>query len=360
MEDRKQRVEELLLEYHLDSLSEADQAWLEAELDNDSQVRAKSERLGAILRPLDSWSVQPAPAGLADRVLRFVEARTGQAAEHSRGFRVFGAEVPVPVDQGDGSRKWLFSMRELVAVAACILMLFGVMVPGMNYARDQHRRALCGSHLNRLYRGTGMYQEMFTGSLPFAGNPPGVPWLPSNESDGPVFSNSRHPFLLLKLRLVEPDAFICPADGDAEAMSIDQVDASNDFASSRNVSYDSLNMSGEDPPVHPPMPIIYLSDRNPLFVGGRFDPTIDPDSTNSPTHRRGSGQNVLRLDGSSEWVTSPVYGAKRDNVWLIGRIRQYKGTESQTSPDDVFVIPGVPAEHAIGEAPMPPARGQSD
>ena len=93
------------------------------------------------------------------------------------------------------------------------------------------------------------------------------------------------------------------------------------------------------------MAIAYVSDVNPLFVGARFNASIDPDRTNSPAHR-GKGQTVLTLDGSARWITRPVYGPKQDNLWLIGNIRSYKGTEVPAG-DDVQLVPGYPATDPV-------------
>ncbi|GAG50778.1 unnamed protein product, partial [marine sediment metagenome] len=63
--------------------------------------------------------------------------------------------------------------------------------------------------------------------------------------------------------------------------------------------------------------------------------------TNSPVHK-GKCQRVLILDGSVTRLTSPLYGPKRDNLWLAGTIRRYVGTEAPVSNEDAFLIPGFP------------------
>ena len=55
-------------------------------------------------------------------------------------------------------------------------------------------------------------------------------------------------------------------------------------------------MAGPTPRAGAGRPIAYLADRNPLFVDGRFDQTLDPNTANSPLHGQ-TGQNVLMLDG---------------------------------------------------------------
>jgi hypothetical protein len=52
---------------------------------------------------------------------------------------------------------------------------------------------------------------------------------------------------------------------------------------------------------------------------------------------------VLALNGNARWLTRPLLGKKRDNLWLAGDIRRYVGTEIPIDPDDVQLIPGFPA-----------------
>jgi hypothetical protein len=51
---------------------------------------------------------------------------------------------------------------------------------------------------------------------------------------------------------------------------------------------------------------------------------------------------VMTLDGSVQWLTSPVYGPNRDNLWLAGDIRSYTGTEAPAGKDDAQLVPGYP------------------
>ncbi|UCC29416.1 MAG: hypothetical protein JSU86_14585 [Phycisphaerales bacterium] len=333
MEHDRDSVEETLLDWHLNRLDDEQRSWVEAELLRDSELRAKSDRLGQILQPLDHWRGAPAQLNLEDKVLAHVE-RSGQANRAS------------PVLPMDGGGRGLFpfaSLRDLLAVAACILLLIGVFVPGVSELRNRSQRAMCASNLGSISRGVSSYQQTFAGSLPFAGRPKGAYWLPAGARGKPYASNSRHAYLLVKFNYgPTPDDFICPGAKTGRPMRVDDLRAYDDFDSACNVSYAMLNLAGPAPNLRPVMPIVYLGDTNPLFVGARFNPSVDPDKTNSPAHR-GRGQTVLTLDGSAKWVTKPVYGRQRDNLWLIGNIREYTGVEALTRDDDVQLVPGYPA-----------------
>ena len=102
-------------------------------------------------------------------------------------------------------------------------------------------------------------------------------------------------------------------------------------------SYDSLNMAGPTPPYSMTLRLPYLSDANPMFTGRRFN-AVNPTVTNSPAHRK-SGQNLLHLDGSVIWCTTPNAGRHNDNIWQAGNITRYNGTEIQKSINDTFLVP---------------------
>ena len=329
----EKRREALLLDFHLDQLSNEDRNWVESELLRDAELRTKSDRLRKILRPLDHWTVSPAPTHLVERVLRSVEASPAEGTAAPAGSGAGEAYRPRP----------FFSLRELVAIAASIVVLVSVAVPGLTGVRNRAQRAACASNLGSIFRGVTLYQQAFGGSLPFAGSVPDAAWLPEGARNRPYVSNSRHPYLIAKLSYAKPEDFVCPASKAGTAMRADELADYDDFARARNISYDSLNLAGGRPNLRPPRFIAYMSDANPLFADARFNPSVDPTKANSRAHGRGAGQSVLILNGSVRWLTSPVYGVKRDNLWIAGNILRYVGTETPAGNEDAFLIPGYPA-----------------
>ena len=333
MEPEKPNPEDLLLDWHLNRIDEQDRLWIERELQRDESLRARGNRLGRILQPLDHWTVPPAQTNLADKVLASVQHST-RGAERVLQF---------PVEEPVHRRLRFLSLKDALAVAACLLLLVGVFVPGASQIRSRSQRAMCAGNLASIFRGVSAYQDTFDGSLPFAGTYAGASWLPGGATGRPYASNSRHTYLLVKLNYGPSAAdFICPANKTGVPMQAADFAAYNDFVNIYNVSYDSLNLAGESPNLRPPASVAYIGDTNPLFVGVRFDESVNPDKTNSPAHR-GRGQTVITLDGSTRWMTTPIYGSKRDNLWLAGRIRRYTGVETRASDDDVQLVPGYPA-----------------
>lgn len=331
MNDDRNIPEYLLLDWHLDRLSGEERSWVEQELRKDATLRVKNDQLRRVLQPLDSWQTPPASAQLADRVLSYVRRQ--------RGGWDTSADWEAPTTQGrPRERVWpFFRLREGAAIAACLLLLAGVMVPGISEVRFRSQLAVCADHLGSVYRGLTAYQSDFAGALPYAGAVQRASWLPN--ADAPFASNSRHTYLLGKLGFVtDMKDFLCPSAENAApatAMESDDFDAAS-------LSYDTLNLAGDQPNIQPPPTVAYTADRNPLFVDGKFDDSKDPACTNSPAHR-GRGQNILTMDGKAEFTHTPLLGTSQDNVWLIDNVRTYLGTEAPSRHDDSFLVPGANA-----------------
>lgn len=337
MASNKKTPEELLLDWNLDRLDLEDRAELQDKLHNDSDLRELNLKLCKILAPLDQWTVAPTPTDLADKVLQKIKkdklSTTIPFTQVASSFASAAPEIE--------TRAKFVPMRDFIAAAACILLLIGVFIPGISTMRSRARQTACANNLGSIYRGTTTYQQEFADSLPYAGRILGASWLPRPFEEIPFASNSRHTYLLVKHNYADTKDFICPCDQYGGPMSTDKVADYKDFTSARNVSYDTINLSGLKPNLRPTKPVAYMSDVNPLFVGARFNDKVDPETTNSPAHR-GRGQTVLILDGSTKWLTTPYYGVQKDNLWLIGNIRRYNGTESPIRDDDVQLVPGFP------------------
>lgn len=341
MRDNTNQFEELLLDAHLDQIDDDERKRLAEELANNPELQKKNERLMRVLRPLDYYTAPTAPANLVEKVLK-----------NAAGSRsTSGAKMSPTTDERGGHSRPFITMRELGAVAACLVLLMGALVPTLSKVRQHSHRVRCEGNMGDIYRGLSAYQGDFDGSLPYRGELFATAWMQGGTNEPNVASNSRHCFGLLKNGYVEnPRMFLCPADKSAKAMETEGLNQRDDFTDD-SISYDSLNLAASNPNVRPVLPIAYLGDANPLFNNGQFDETIDPYAANSFVHQK-SGQNVLLLDGSATFLKSPVYGDRRDNVWLAGSIRKYTGSETPTRDDDAQLVPGFSAKKNV-RAPQP-------
>jgi len=316
-----------LLEWHLNLLDDETARWVESELQRDAALRAHSKTLGRVLRPLDHWSVHSGPPNLAENILSAVRR------SHPAAPPVERRSLAIP----------FFRAREMIAVAACIAVLFGAFVPAASALRSRSQRILCASNLHDIGLGLSQYQASFAGSLPFAGFAPDSTWLPGSDPTC-YSSNSRHVFLLHKNGFVQKaNAFVCPSNKGAAPMKVAALQVCDDFGD-RNISYDSHNLAGASPNLRPTTGIAYLGDPNPLFIGAKFNGGIDPQVANSPAHG-GWGQTVLFIDGRAQYMRTPVYGQYKDKVWTIEGVTRYTGRETPIKLTDSFLVPGIPKIH---------------
>ena len=337
MPEQDRNPDELLLAWHLRTLPHDEMKAVEESLLNDANMRAKSDRLRKILRPLDAWTASSVPLGLAESIVKKVRQRESAAS----GDRNDHHAPALPISQGYRLIPRV-SYREILAAAACVGILVLLAVPGLARMRERAREVVCAGNLGSVFQGLSLYRNEFNGALPYAGSAVNASWLPASSHNGPFASNSRHLFLLAKYHYVpDSEGFVCPSDRDSSPMPAEQLSTYHDFARSRNVSYASMNMSSALPALKPDRQLAYLSDVNPLFVGGRFNESVDPSSANSPAHG-GRGQAVLGLDGTVDRLATPLYGTKKDNLWLAGNIQRYTGIETPANDHDAFLVQGFP------------------
>jgi hypothetical protein len=331
MDDAYHVSPEQLLEYQLGLLDPETARLIEARLREAPDLAEQNRHLSAWLRLLDRYETPSPPPELAARIV----ARVGQTAP----LRVTEAGSSLPPSSGRGPfRRPVVSLRELVALAACITFFIGVVIPGLSRHRSAKRQLMCAGQLSQVYRGVSQYAAIFNGHLPqTAGFVPGVSWWRRSAATEPQVPNSRNRYLLIRLRLVRPRDFVCPARPGARPMADERIDELDDFPVPEACSFDSQNMAGPTLPLDavPGMPI--FADRNPLFDG---DPPVSASvEANSRSHDGGRGQNVLRADGVVTWTSSPIMGRRGDNIWQVEGVTTYSGTEYQRDPGDVFLIP---------------------
>ena len=136
----------------------------------------------------------------------------------------------------------------------------------------------------------------------------------------------------------DPARFRDPADGAAVVMQVDDASRFDDFAIPQNCSYDSQIMIGGGQRLSQhPLKVVY-ADSNPIFDDAGFS-AEDAVDLNSTVHRRLSGQNVLRSDGSAHWADSPNAGVQNDNIWQIGGPALNSGADWPQLATDSFMIP---------------------
>ncbi len=322
-----------LLGYHLGLTDEADNRRVEAAFGVGESLASSRRAVQRFLAPLELDEAPSAPADLVQRVLGRVEA-TGRTLPLRRG-----PALAAPPETG-GGRGPLMNVRELLGLAAAILIFVGIFVPGYHSARMASQRAACAGNLRDISAGYGMYQAAFDGGLPFAGfTPKDATWLPTDRPGVRSFRNSRNSYILVKLGFADPKSFVCPGREGDFAQATPVVGSLNDFPSPRNSSYATYLGSGPASQANcdPIMPIV--ADMNPLFDARSGH---DPGSglpENSLSHGEGKGQNVARMDGSMFWAPHPRVGIDSDDIYRLIGVQEYTGTERPRQRSDAFLVP---------------------
>ncbi len=234
-----------------------------------------------------------------------------------------------------------FSMRELGAVAAAVLILAAVFIPSINQGRNLAQRNVCASNVGRI--GTAMltYANDNNDYLPSADSRL-LRWLPSGEA--PAVSNSAALFKLIRGKYQSPVVFQCPAVGGESFAQAGLID----FPASRFISYSYQHAVGPSRlrrgalhEVAGNMAI--LADTTPLFRDGRFRPSYVR-ALASQNHRQ-TGQNVLYLTGRVIWADKPNVGVRGNNIFLAEGILDYDGIEQPTDATDTFLLPNYSGSH---------------
>lgn len=322
-----------LIDLHLGRLDEAARSALLTRIEADPALRREHETLGELFATLARFDAPAPPTDLQQRICARIDAaRTTQRilAEQQQVSRAAGR---------------LVSLRDLVAVAAVLVMMVGIGVPGLLQMKQRARRVACSWNLGQIGRGLQAYAATFGESLPFAGWDAQASWSPTSQQQMHLIPNRRHLYLLLRRSYVpSAAAFVCPGAGGAP-MPANLIPRRNDFLESRNISYAGQNMAGVRPTLRsrPAMPVV--GDDNPVFADGiplldvlarRFG-LREPARLNSRAHG-GSGQNILTIGGVVRWVTTPKAGLGGDNIWTLQDVRHYTGREGPKKASDTHLL----------------------
>lgn len=327
-----------LIDLHLGQLPTDEAAVLARMIETSPPLQHQSERCGRLLQELDAYEI-PVPSGdLAERILdRIAKSETLIPFPPADSKPVLTG-----VEHGNYVSTALFSLRELIVIAACIALFVGIFIPGYYKAQAISRRNLCRHNMQQMYTGLSEYATANAGFLPYAGSVNGGSWLRARTPGVLRASNTRHMYLTVKEGYL-PDTriFICPGQEHGVAMVMDNYRKVDDFAEPANVSYSFQNNNTDEqsPMERVAKRLVYIADANPYF-SGRMAHVIDPmASINSYAHEANAGQNVLTLDGRVGWVSRPTVGVDNDNIYQAGVRRHYVGTELPQSSTDSFLVP---------------------
>lgn len=328
MTEKENRDEILMIDFLRGRLADEEAERLRRRIEEEPELRKLRDNLVNTFAALDLMPQPEAPADLAERTLAGIaslertDALIALQQSHRRSFRP------------------TFSLRELAAMIAIMLVAAGIIMPALRLAHHRGLRSLCAAQMGQIGSALQTYAINNDGILP---RPQGssLQWLPSQHQHTSI-SNSSSLFRLLRGQyLSSPMLLQCPALG---GPSFTVEPHMTDFPQASHISYSYDHVLGDNSlsildkqTAKLAATLVILGDQTPLFIAGRFLPE-KLDTPVSENHNR-RGQNVLYLDGHVLWATSANVGVDGDNIFLIQGVNNYTGDEVPASTQDTFLLP---------------------
>ena len=244
-------------------------------------------------------------------------------------------------------RSWR-SIGELLATAAVILFVSGLLLPAIRHMRHDYWHQCCRMQLSRIGQGIGNYMADYDGSLPAVATTAGSPWWKVGDQGDQNHSNTRNAWLLAKEGYVNPVDFVCPGRSQGRVTHLDPETAENfnDFPARRYITYSfRIRCPKSADPLQRGKKVL-ISDLNPLFerLPSNYSRPLKIKLTNemlnfnSANHRR-KGQNILFCDGSVDFAETRHVGLSQDDIFTLQNTHVYDGTEVPTCQTDAFLAP---------------------
>ncbi|MCC6283683.1 MAG: hypothetical protein IT439_00065 [Phycisphaerales bacterium] len=241
--------------------------------------------------------------------------------------------------------------RDVVSVAAVLLIGASVVWPVMSSVRREASRSACLSNMHASATGLAAYADANRDTLPVltAGFGGGSWW----NVGTPGGSNSANIFTLAREHYVGLDDLACPGNPEAPTALAHPED--RDWRALPEVSYSYRIMPGPMRVHSGAGDVAILADRSPVVLRAVRGDLVDP-LENSPNHL-GTGQHVLFASGRAAWMDSPEVEGRTadgqptvDNIWLPRRVERaldraarqrgiISGRELPTDTLDSFVGP---------------------
>lgn len=250
----------------------------------------------------------------------------------------------IPVASGGPSR---WSWREIVTIAATLLLGASVILPLLAAGDQQARRMACTSNLRDVAGAMGQYANQYRDSMPIATASLGGGGDQRWWNVGTTASNSANLYTLVRGGFASLKALACP--GNPVACTELRDPHAIDWKCLDEVSYSyQIQKGSENSRLSEPSRTAILADRSPVVRRAVTGGVIYP-FENSSNHTR-SGQDVLFADGSVVWHSTPVL-SNGDNIWLPRRVENQiraammsadptlKGVETPDSAADAFLGP---------------------
>lgn len=323
-------------------------------------------RLEDALTDLDHIKYESCPDNLVDlTVARLKLVATSSKASNARLHQLLKQEQAVslwsatasaykPLTPANAPRnsKFFRPLFEVLAAAASIALVAGILFPSFGFARAKSRQIACQKNMGAL--GAGLFNfvkdhDQNNEALSEVMVKDGSSWWKIGDQGPQTRSNTRYPFMVFKDDYVDGRAFVCKGNRDAEVFrgSLDQF---KDFPSHKYISYSFTLFCNKN--ANSPLCArkVIASDLNPVFQKVRCDKSSlqeidefgkihlnDDLKQRMSINHRGQGQNILYGDGSVKYIRSRILNG--DDIFTISGVDVYTGREIPSCSKDIFLVP---------------------
>lgn len=335
---------QLLFDYCVGTASPQQCQQAQELIESHQQAATVNRQIRRSLYPLDSCQAEPCPDSLVESTI----ARLNQSANQSRiRLQELIADEQKISSKTRKERPFWGNFVEMVATAAVIMFVAGVLIPSLQFARRESWKQQSQMQLGRIFQGLYQYTQDHDGSLPQVAMSAGQPWWQIGSNSDQNVSNTRNVWLLVREGYVDATNFVCPARSQGQALQFDpdQADQYRDFPARRYISY-SFRIPCPEEGFNIDQLKVLIADLNPLFESLPQDYSKQLEirltdqlrKMNSLNHG-GRGQNVLRANGSVVFETSRMVGDDGTDIYTIKDTEVYRGREYPACTSDAFLAP---------------------
>lgn len=334
---------QLLFDYCIGLTSQKETAEAEALISANKEAAEIHSRLKAAIAPLDSLEPEPCPNELVEHTILRVNNLADSSQRQLRQL-LAGEQTRNVVTK---SQLW-WNLGKIAAAAAVFMLIVGVLVPTLGFARQRYRQQRCQMQMGGIFQGLSNYISDHDDQSPAVATTAGAPWWKVGDQGRENHSNTRHIYLLPKGGYVELSNFVCPGCKGEKPLQLtdSQIKRLKDFPSRRYVTYSfqiRCHRTGNGKLL---CRKVLMADWNPLFeqlpedFSGEFQLHLSRESLtlNSNNHNR-RGQNVLFGDGRVEFLKTRFIGIAKDDIFTLQDTDVYQGCEVPSCEADSFLAP---------------------
>lgn len=240
-----------------------------------------------------------------------------------------------------------FTLTELLVVIVIIALLASILMPSLLSARVQMLRTKCGNNAGEIAKACQTYA--MSNTMNRLGHAKSLPSGTTASWGDPLNGHVKGLGLLYERQFIGREYFVCPEattryehqplpedhdpqdDGYYFKQDRDETNLSYAYLiqfykdGSDTIEYTSLGVKAENTNKYMDGTMIIIADESPQMVLGTAGGTAGVALLANSANHKEEGQNVARLGGSVNWVTTPRLpapdsAAKWDNIYRLSEV----------------------------------------